>query len=211
VVSLPNSLLASGLVIADTPGFGAAQSDLLHGSHEEALIDYLRNVSQVFWVVLAEQGIGSREKHFHDTFFSHVCDDLIVTGCDDWEPDDCARFRKRFADALASRLVRFHFVSGKKGAEARTANDDGGLEKAGITSLTKRLQELADPVGREAVVQTELDQLARDIAWWFSEYRDRRGRPVPHWWRPDSWYRFAAFATGDPFAGSLKQNLEEPT
>ena len=76
-VTLPHPLLANGLVIADTPGFGAGQSGESAGTHEAALMAYLkRDVTQVFWVVLADQGIGRREVEFHDRFFAEVCDDL---------------------------------------------------------------------------------------------------------------------------------------
>jgi septin family protein len=65
-VTVPLALLRdNGLVIADTPGFGAAQTDGAGGSHEQALRRYLeKNVAQVFWVVLAEQGITKREIEF---------------------------------------------------------------------------------------------------------------------------------------------------
>ncbi len=92
-VSLPHPLLADGLVISDTPGFGAGQVADLVGTHDAALRAYLnRDVTQVFWVVLADIGIGKREVEFHDQFFSEVCDDLVVTGCEDWDPREQARF-----------------------------------------------------------------------------------------------------------------------
>jgi hypothetical protein len=97
-VYAPLSLLKNGLVIADTPGFGAAQIEGAEGSHEDALKKYLvDNVSQVLWVVLGEQGIGKREFDFQEKMFAQICDDLIVTGCDDWNEKDKSRFRQRFA------------------------------------------------------------------------------------------------------------------
>ncbi|NLE38861.1 MAG: hypothetical protein GX621_12625 [Pirellulaceae bacterium] len=191
IVTLPHDLLANSLVISDTPGFGAVQTDGLESSHEESLKRYLRNeVSQVFWVVLADQGIGGREKKFHDEFFAEVCNDVVVTGCEDWDPDDRARFRRRFMKSFASRLPGFHFVSGLKGLEARRAEDTQGLESAGITALETRIRELSDSTGRQEAVRDQLLQLAADIADWMTEFRDDKGFPLRKWWRPDSWVRW---------------------
>ena len=193
VVESPIPLLTNGLVIADTPGFGAAQSAGAAGSHEAALKKYLQNdVSQVFWVVLAEQGIGKREKSFHDAFFGEVCDDIVVTGCDDWEAHDKERFRRRFADAFQSRMPRFHFVSGLQGMRARQASDSAGLEAAGITLLETRIRELSDCAGRITAIQDALLQLATDLRCWLSDYRDARRGRLKSWWRPDSWSRWSA-------------------
>jgi GTP-binding protein EngB required for normal cell division len=193
VVEAPIPLLTNGLVIADTPGFGAAQIAEAAGSHEAALKKYLQDdVSQVFWVVLAEQGIGKREKSFHDAFFGEVCDDVIVTGCDDWEAHDKERFQRRFAETFQSRMPRFHFVSGLQGMRARKAADSVGLEAAGITLLETRIRELIDRPGRVAAIQDSLLQLTADLRCWLSEYRDARRGRLKFWWRPDSWSRWSA-------------------
>lgn len=208
VVSIPHPLLSNGLVIADTPGFGAAQIGDAEGTHEQSLKEYLRRgISQVFWVVLADQGIGSREKRFHDDFFAEVCDDLVVTGCDDWDNNDREKFRKRFLASFGSRLPKFHFVSGLQGLEARKAQDQSGLESAGITALEERIRDLANPQGREASVRRQLEQLTQDIAWWWGDHNSDGGRLLQPWWRPDSWSRFSAMECGDPFAITLKKNL----
>lgn len=210
VVSLPNPLLANGLVIADTPGFGAVQVGESAGSHEASLKEYLRrDISHVFWVVLAEQGIGNREKRFHDDFFSEVCDDVVVTGCDDWDNNDCIRFRRRFAGFFGNRMPAFHFVSGLQGLLARKSQDQNGLESAGISALENRIRELAVPDGREKTVRAQLVQLTQDIAWWLSEYRDDNGRPLQIWWRPDSWARFKSVSHADSLALTLQDNLEQ--
>jgi GTP-binding protein EngB required for normal cell division len=206
VVQVPLPLLDNGLVFADTPGFGAAQAGDTTGSHEESLKRYLReDVSQVFWVVLAEQGIGKREKSFHDQFFADVCDDVIVTGCEDWDTQDRERFRRRFADSFGQRIPTFHFVSGKEGGDARKANDLAGLERSGITTLENRIRELVVPNGRTAALEDTLKQLAQDIDFWMTEFQDESGRPLARRWRPDSWSRWLAAQTD----GELKKNITE--
>ena len=135
-VQVPSALLKGGLVVADTPGFGAAQLNGAQGTHEQALQQYLQHeISQVFWVVLAEQGIGKREISFYDQFFADICDDVVVTGCEDWGQEDRDRFRRRFAECFGQRMPAFHFVSGLEGLKARQTNDQLRLEAAGIPLL----------------------------------------------------------------------------
>ena len=209
-VRIAHPLLQNGLVIADTPGFGAAQDEAAAGSHEDALKQYLqREVSQVFWVVLAEQFIGSREKQFHGKFFAEMCDDIVVTGCEDWEQNDRERFRRRYAEALGQRLPRFHFVSGLRGLKARNAADAAGLEAAGITLLESRIRELADPVGRTASLRQTLCELAHDLSFWLREYRDERGSSLSRWWRPDSWDRWKYNVPPSDLKETLTQALEK--
>lgn len=198
VVEAPIALLANGLVICDTPGFGAAQSAEAAGSHEASLKKYLQeDVSQVFWVVLAEQGIGKREMSFHNTFFGEVCDDIVVTGCDDWDTNDRERFRRRFASTFHSHMPQFHFVSGLQGVRARQAADPMGLEAAGIPLLESRIRELDDYRGRLAAIEAALLQLADDLRCWLTDYRDVRRSPLKSWWRPDSWSRWSACLPGN--------------
>lgn len=209
VVQVPHPLLEGGLVLADTPGFGAAQAG---GSevHEEALKRYLRDeVSQVFWVVLAEQGIGGREMRFHDRFFADVCDDVVVTGCEGWEPAELERFRLRFAGEFGNRMPSFHFVRGRDGEEAVAAGDDEALERAGITDLADRIRDLARPSGQENAVRANLVQLADNLGTWLGEYRDGMGLPLHRRWRPDSWDRWSAALPGYDLKVQIDQALAE--
>ena len=210
VVQIPSSLLESGLVIADTPGFGAAQLGDDPGSHELALKEYLRDeVSQVFWIVLAEQGIGKREKSFHDQLFAEVCDDVIVTGSEDWSQADRERFRQRFTEYFDQRLPAFHFVSGLEGLRARQAHDARRLEAAGITALEARIRALAEPLGRVTATQEALLQLADDLVFWMSELKHRHRSLPSLGWRPDSWSRWREQAASSPFTQQLCERLEE--
>lgn len=203
-VLLSHPLLAEGLVIADTPGFGAAQFGDAQHSHEDALKRYLNeDVSQVFWVVLADQGIGRREMLFHDEFFAEVCDDVVVTGCEEWSEQDRGRFRHRFSDAFGNRLPRFHFVSGLLGLKARRGMDSLGLEAAGITLLESRIRELAKPDGRTTSVRLGLTELADDLSYWLREFRNSRGQALAVRWRPDSWGRWKSA----PSANGLRDHL----
>lgn len=208
-VEAPIQVLENGLIIADTPGFGAAQVGAKEGSHEAALKSYLAGeVSQVLWVVLAEQGIGKIEKSFHDTFFADVCDDVIVTGCENWDASDKIRFKRRFAEEFSKPLLRFHFISGLQGLVARNLSDEVGLENSGIKALEARITELADPAGRVAAIENRLLDFATDLREWISEFRNHRHEKLAEWWRPDSWSRWASSCPGDPFKHELSQILK---
>jgi GTP-binding protein EngB required for normal cell division len=207
-VEAPIPLLCNGLIIADTPGFGAAQVGDAAGSHETALKSYLKNeIAQVFWVVLAEQGIGKREMSFCDAFFAEVCDDIVVTGSEDWEPNDRERFRHRYADSFGSRMPSFHFVSGQRGGEARRANDPVALEAAGIPMLEARIRGLTDSAGRMKSVKDGLVQLAEDLRYWLEHFPDGQQRRLPTWWRPDSWSRWRCCLSGNPLKEQLMAQL----
>jgi GTP-binding protein EngB required for normal cell division len=210
LVEVPMPLLKSGLVLADTPGFGAAQVGQADGSHDMAVKQYLLDdVSQVFWIVLAEQGIGKREKVFYDKFFADVCDDVVVTGSEDWSAMDRDRFRRHFSDCFQRRMPVFHFASGIKGLEARQANSQKGLEAAGIVALETRIRELADTGGRMAALQDSLCQLLVDLRFWLSEFDRSHAKQGAAWWRPDSWSRWQDLAETNAFAQQLTALLEE--
>jgi GTP-binding protein EngB required for normal cell division len=176
-------LLSHGLIIADTPGFGAAQMGEAVGTHENALKEYLaKEVSQVFWIIRAEQGITAREMKFHDEWISGICDDILVTGCEDWNEQDRKRFSRRFSEVFKNRLApTFHFVSGLKGLAARTANDATGLEQAGITTLENRVK---TPAARFVAMEAVLRRLAEDLGFWMHDSRDAFGQPLPTVWNP---------------------------
>lgn len=203
MVSLPHPLLADGLVIVDTPGFGAAQVGQAAGSHEASVREYLRDdVSQVFWIVLADQGIGKREMDFYERMLVDACDDVVVTGCEDWDDRDRNRFRQRFARAFGHRLPQFHFVSGLQGLRAKLAGNHEALESAGILALEERIRSLADATARTMHIERSVIQLAKDLTFWLGELRDVRGLPLRSWWRPDSWGRWQS--------ARLKGDLHKP-
>ena len=95
----------------------------------------------------------------------------MVTGCDDWNPDDRTRFRRHFSACFGDRSPAFHFVSGLQGLEARKDADERALEDAGIVELEHRIRELSDPEGRLHTVEKELVRLSKDLSYWLTEHR----------------------------------------
>ena len=215
-VQLPLPLLQSGLVIADTPGFGSAQHGDANGSHDAALREYLlTEATQVFWVVLAEQGIGKSEKAMYDSMFAEVCDDVLVTGSEDWDADERKRFRDRFKPLLSSGSSKksplFHFVSGLRGLDARKQGDVDALELAGIPSLEARVRQMAEGPGRVAAANAGLLQLAEDLRYWLLAIRDAQGRRIDPWWRRDSFSRWRAVKTPLPIHATITEALRSPS
>ena len=208
VVHAPLPLLNNGLVIADTPGFGAAQLAGAEGSHEEALKTYLAgSVSQVFWIILGEHGILRGEKDFHDKFFGQLCDDVIVTGCDDWEQRDKDRFRQRFSQTFQNRLPMFHFASGKLGGKARKTGSIEELEQAGIPAIEERIKSLANTDGRVANAETTVLELARDLMNWYADFCNEHDVRRISFWRPDSFDRWVNAYANNSFQNKLTKIL----
>lgn len=195
-------LLADGLIIADTPGFGAGQVGAAAGTHETALQEYLKaEVSQVLWIIRVEVGIGASEMKFYNGPIRGICDDLLVTGCDDWSEEDCRRFKRRFSEAFEKNLEpSFHFLSGLKGLEARAANDQEGLNRAGITALERYVK---TPDGRRVAMEAVLKKLAEDLGFWMRQYRAPRDHRLDPIWHPPTLAWWLAQDSG----GDLKQDL----
>jgi GTP-binding protein EngB required for normal cell division len=171
-VAVPLELLKNnGLIIADTPGFGAAQTDGAEGSHQEALTRYLeREVAQVLWVVLAEQGITKREADFHRTVFGSLCHDIVVTGSEDYSEGDKARFRKRFSSLFDSIPPAFHFVSGKTGS--------------GVDDLSMRIASID---GRLTSAEEKMAGIANDLRVWVNQHRSANPYQRLAVWNPATW------------------------
>jgi GTP-binding protein EngB required for normal cell division len=171
-VTAPLDLLRNnGLLIADTPGFGAAQTNEAEGSHQEALKRYLeRDVAQVLWVVLAEQGITKSEADFHGTFFSSICHDIIVTGSEDYSDQDKSRFRKRFSSLFDSIPPDFHFVSGRTGM--------------GVDELSLRIASID---GRLTSAEEKLANIAMDFRTWVLQHREANPYQRCRVWNPTTW------------------------
>ncbi len=200
VVKCPNVLLKTGLVLGDTPGFGAAQLAAAAGSHEQSLKNYLHaSVSRVFWVVMADQGIGATEKRFHDDFFADICNDIVVTGCEDWNDEDKKRFRKKYQTILQKPLLKFHFVSGRQGMLAREKNDCALYKQSGVEALEHEFALLGQEDNRLEILNRRLLDVCGDFVFWINDYVQTNRRPFNGWWRKDSWYRWQDAAPDDPF------------
>ena len=175
-VRLPFNILKDGLVIVDTPGFGAAQLGDRKGEHERVLLEYLPKADQVFWIISSEQGITANEMAFHEHYMKDVCDDVIVNLFDEYSDNDIKRFLGRFGGKV-SITTRWHFVSALYALKAKTDGDSSGLDESGIKNLEERLWQLASADKRRGSIERDILRLCDDIGSYVSS-------ELPDLWPP---------------------------
>jgi GTP-binding protein EngB required for normal cell division len=209
-VGVPNLHFSRNLVIADTPGFGAAHIGNAGPSHDDAVTEYLKHVaSQVMWVVAGGQGVTEREKEFHGRYIADVCEDLIVTGCEDWTSDEMEKSSRVYEEGLGRRWLKLHYVSGKLGVRARQAGDHALFAASGVARLQARLEDLADGTRQKSTHNQSLETVIGNVdAWRLRHRQERRVRLGEPFWRPDSWNRWKAFLENH-VGGDLKTTYLE--
>jgi len=161
VVSLPAEILADGLILADTPGFGAAGDD---GRQDDQTVkNFLRHdVAQVFWVVMADQGILSAERRVYEQLLASRCDDLVVTNSEDWNEHERQRWQRHFSP-LFHRMPVIHFVAGKEAGKAKERGDIPAWEAAGMAAICERIKALSRWVDRVDAVTQALEPLGTAV------------------------------------------------
>ncbi|MBP7825219.1 MAG: dynamin family protein [Verrucomicrobia bacterium] len=210
IVSTPAEILRKGLVLVDTPGFGAALDTGHPHAHDTILKCYLTTeLAQVFWVVNAKRGITDLDMGFYREYLSDRCDDLIVTRSDYFrQPGSKEEFQKLYMPLFDSAPPLFHFVSGQSACDDLANHKLPAdvlrqrLEDAGIRALEDRIRALRDEVGQRHVLETHLRDLATKIGSFLREFRDIHGRCLKQTWKPSLWenaWRNAA----DPFRREL--------
>ncbi len=182
------------LVLADTPGFGAARESADGAIHEAALWRYIETrASRVFWVVLAEQGIGKTEAQVYEKRLMEKCGDVVITGSEDWDEPDRRRFQHRFSGVLRQATLRFHFASGLQGWQARQAGDAAALDSSGIPTLLAELRRQTDVTSRCQDSADLIRRIGEGLAEWWQEFSGGNARAAANGlWRKDSFYRWLA-------------------
>lgn len=158
VVSGPMSLLKDGIVLADTPGFGAAQEGISGESVKRELLDYLRShVTETMFCISGANGVvsGSELEFFQE--IEELCSTVIVTKWDG-SADDTKKYREKYSDSFPN--CGFVFV------EAKSAID--GCQPESVESLADLIRATATresliKVLGEQVVSTweQLNELAK--------------------------------------------------
>lgn len=167
---IPAPILRDGLVIADTPGFGAAGAA---GGEEHGgrLAGYLPEADSVFWVIKSLQGVTRVEKDFFDEFLVDRCHDIVVNCFDTFSEAERNEFARVNAQALGARL-NWHFVDAKSALRGRTRGDDALAAASGLAELEADLRALTPSPERQAQFVTELVKLFNDIALYRRRSRD---------------------------------------
>lgn len=189
----PLEILKSGAVLIDTPGFGSVGGPETE-SHDVALQAFLkRSHALVVWVVNGQQGVTAAEKTFHDRHLANLCDNVVVTSCEDWPEADKDRFRQKFGGDLGRRYLNFHFVSGLYALRALKAKDEVALVASGLPAFQQVMLGALDRAKMADDVVASLREIGGELVEAMQEFSP--DRPL---WREDSWYRWRDLALSHP-------------
>ncbi len=189
IVRGPMDLLKGGIVFADTPGFGAAQTEGDGPSHQLALVKYLTDhVHEVMFCVSGSNAVVSPEEEECFRSIQELCSTVIVTK---WNSDPEARSReeKRYEGKFANLFpyCRFMFVEAKWAIE--------GKEGGGIEDLHELIQNQTSKEKRAIAIREQVVSAWEDLHELAHEPLQKSGAPlVP--WHQASLPRFFSAASG---------------
>jgi GTPase Era involved in 16S rRNA processing len=130
IVYGPMDLLEGGIILADTPGFGAAQADGKGSSHEDTLVKHLKeHVQEVMFCVSGDEAVvGASETEFFKKI-QELCSTVIVTK---WtgQPHDIKKYIEKFSSLFPG--CEFVFVEAKKAIK--------GEDQTSIKNLIKLIK-----------------------------------------------------------------------
>ena len=157
VVSLPAEILSDGLILCDTPGFGAASQ--MGEEDDQVVAGFLRqDAAQVFWVVMADRFLAD-EVQFYQQVLVDRCDDLVVTNAEDFDERDRERWLHRYVPQF-KRRPSIYFVAGREALPARANGDIAAWEASGMAVVEERIRGLSRAAGRVETVLQALGPLA---------------------------------------------------
>lgn len=175
IVRGPMDLLESGMVFADTPGFGAAQTDEGEASHDQALVEYLKEqVHEVMFCVSGSNAMVTREEEQFFRDIQELCSTVVVTKWDS-DPDARAREIKKYRDKFADLfpLCGFVFVEAKWAIE--------GNESSNIDNLKALIHERATAEKRVAAIRGHVTKAWEDLHELVREPLRKSGVPKVPW------------------------------
>jgi GTP-binding protein EngB required for normal cell division len=196
-VTGPLDILRGGLQIADTPGFGAAQTGPNEGQHQARLEGFLMGpIHQIFLCVAASDAwvIRPEEQKYYERF-NASCGDVIVTkwrGSESEQREYTARYRSLFPHA------RFHFTNAKR-AIAREGDHSHADLDDGLPQLRARIESAADPASRSASCHQDLTEAWQDLHDDLAQQYDLRYVP----WHEFEYGRLLAGVPNDSALGAL--------
>jgi GTP-binding protein EngB required for normal cell division len=165
VVKGPMRLLKGGVVFADTPGFGAAQTADAPGNHENVLVEYLRtHVHEVMFCLSASNALVSREEKKFFESIGHLCSTVVVTKWDDQaeqSEQDKKQYEGKFSELFP--MCRFLFVNAKRAIK----NPDQQDSDASANSHTEDLQSIfltrSGKKERQKLLVTDVERAWNDL------------------------------------------------
>ncbi len=196
-VKCPVPLLRNGLVMADTPGFGAAQTGEDNGMHQRILENFIQEkIDRIYFCIAAGEtwSLSDVEKAFYQKI-AHLCSHVIVTKWEGNEPEK-EQYRSHYKNIFPS--ATFVYTNAKRAIQKNTP--DG----YGLTELKNIMDEYETPQKRMVASESELPSAWIDL-YDYIEALDRTSK-IP--WRPDSLLRFAKSLKGKSHLESLLEKVE---
>ena len=190
----PISALKEGLVMADTPGFGAAQTGEDDGSHQRRLEDFIQNrIDRIYFCVAAGDTwtISDAEKIFYEKI-SPLCGHVVVTK---WEGSESQKeiYQSHYEDIFSSS--KFVFTNAKRSGNQP---DDHGLPE-----LMEIMLEHGTPEKRKESCEQELLAAWNDFH--IGREKARLTTQIP--WRWDSLKWFETSVEAIPHLAEIRDKL----
>ena len=180
-VSGPMALLEDGLMIADTPGFGAAGEEGASDQQQAHLESFLReSVDRIYFCVSAGDtcDVQDVEAQFFERI-SHKCEHVIVNK---WEgrASDQDEYRRKYEHVFPS--VTLHFVNAKRAIVGKRKNCEDIVRQANLDELRNIIIEYSTPAKRIEACDAELLKTWKTVL----AYLDRRHGRARLKWRLDA-------------------------
>lgn len=158
---MPSELLRDGLIIADTPGFGAAA--VAGGdNHGTNLLEYLPRADYIFWVIKSLQGITKVELDFYNNFLMDRCRDIVVNCYDEYSAEERKEFIRVNEAPLFNRF-RWHFIDARGALRAKINNDNSLLTVSGMGDFESKILSLSPTEKRVEYLNGALIKFFDDI------------------------------------------------
>ena len=174
--------LKGGLIIVDTPGFGASDGSDSNALHDVILLSYLKKRQdnlRVFWIV--KDNINKSALDFFKSHLNTFCTDLVVNLTDD---DFCEKDRMEFEKTYKKSVghtMRFHYINAKKAVKAEQKNDEIMLNSSGINRFKEYLTSLSSLEKRTYLIAENLKVLFLEMQDLFLINR------FECFWQPTAW------------------------
>jgi GTP-binding protein EngB required for normal cell division len=165
IVKGPMRLLEGGLVFADTPGFGAAQTADLSGSHENVLVEYLqKHVHEVMFCLSASNAFPSQEEKKFFESIKHLCSTVVVTKWDaeaEQSEHDKKRYEGKFSELFP--MCRFLFVNAKRAIENPDQPDSETCANSQAEDLQSLFQARRGKQERQKLLVTDVERACNNL------------------------------------------------
>ncbi len=182
----PIPILKDGLVIADTPGFGAAQAGVDEGTHQRRLEEFLQRIHRIYFCVSGGDQLTISDveaKMFQSV--AHVCGEVVVNK---WAGDDQEKkeYQKRYQHLFPN--TKFLFVNAKRAANGK--QDE-------IRSLSDSIDESSTLANRVKACALNTREAWRDI----NDFAEKKYDTQVPWnkfclGRLESFPEFSSFGVG---------------